>query len=84
MDRYIDLRFLDYLIRDLGTLWWMYLLQGLLLIAWGIAILIWPELLTALVAALFVIAGIVVLAIGWRVWQLRRRYGMLKRQIIGI
>ena len=84
MDRYIDLRFLDYLIKDLSTLWWLYLLQGLLLITWGIAILIWPELLTALVAALFVVAGIAVLAMGWRVWWLKRRYGTMKRHILGI
>jgi len=84
MDRYTDLRFLDYLINDLSALWWMYLLQGLLLIAWGIAILIWPELLTALISALFVTAGIMVLAVGWRAWSLKRRYSAMKRQIIGI
>jgi uncharacterized membrane protein HdeD (DUF308 family) len=84
MDRYIDLRFLDYVIKDLSTLWWMYLMWGLLLIAWGIAILIWPELLTALVAALFMTAGIMVLVLGWRAWSLKRRYGALKRQILGV
>lgn len=84
MDRYIDLRFLDRLIKHLGSLWWLYVFQGLLLIAWGVAILIWPELLTALVSVLFMAAGIVVLTMGWRVWSLKRRYTHVKRQILGI
>jgi hypothetical protein len=84
MDRYFDLRPLDYVIRHLNTLWWMYVLQALFLIAWGIAILIWPQLLTALVAALFVAAGITLLIIGWRVWSLKRHYGVVKRQILSI
>jgi uncharacterized membrane protein HdeD (DUF308 family) len=84
MDRSIDLRFLDYVIKDLNSLWPLYLIWGLLLITWGIAILIWPALLTALVAALFVAAGIMVLVLGWWAWSLKRRYGALKRQILGV
>jgi len=84
MDRTIDLRFLDYLIKDLNSLWPMYLIWGFLLIAWGVAILISPALLTARVAALFVAAGIMVLVLGWRAWSLKRRYGALKRQMLGV
>ncbi len=84
MDRYIDLRHFDYLIKDLSALWWFYLLLGLLLVMWGIAIVIWPELLVAFVAALFIMAGVTVLGLAWRVWRLQRRYQTFKREIIEI
>ena len=82
MDRYFDLRHFDFLIKDLSGLWWSYLLLGILLIVWGVAIVVWPQLLVALVAALFIVAGASVLALAWRVRQLRRRYQSFKRELI--
>ena len=84
MDRYIDLRHFDYLIKDLSALWRFYLLLGLLLVIWGVAIIIWPQLLVAFVAALFIMAGFTVLGLAWRVWRLQRRYQTFEREIIGI
>ncbi len=84
MDRYFDLRPFDYFIKDLSALWWYYLLLGFLLVMWGIAIIVWPELLVAFVAALFIMAGITVLGLAWRVWRLQRRYKSFKRDMIGI
>ncbi len=83
MDRYIDLRPVDYFINDLSALWWYYLLLGLLLVALGIAIAIWPQLLVAFVAALFIMAGLTVLGLAWRIWRLQRRYQTFKREMIG-
>jgi len=84
MDRYFDLRPVDYFIKDLSVLWWYYLLLGMLLVLWGIAIIAWPELLVAFVAALFMLAGCTVLGIAWRVWRLQRRYQTFKRDFMGI
>jgi len=84
MDRYVDLRPVDYFIKDLSALWWYYLFLGLLLMLWGIAIIVWPQLLVAFVAALFILAGSTVLGLAWRVWRLQRRYQTCKRDVIGV
>jgi Flp pilus assembly protein TadB len=84
MDRYFDLRPVDYFIKDLSALWWYYLLLGLLLILWGVAIVVWPQLLVAFVAALFILAGGTVLGLAWRVRRLQRRYQTFKRDLIGV
>jgi len=83
MDPYFDLRPVDYFIKDLSALWWYYLLLGILLVLWGIAIIVWPQLLVAFVAALFILAGLTVLGLAWRVWRLQRRYQTFKRDLIG-
>jgi len=83
MDRYFDLRPVDAFVKELGALWWYYLLFGLVLIAWGIAIIVWPQLLVALVAALFIVAGGTVLGLAWKVWRIQRRYQSFKREIVG-
>jgi uncharacterized membrane protein len=82
MDRYIDLRPLEALTRWLSQVTWLYAAFGLLLISSGLLLLIWPELLVALVAALFFVAGATVLAQGWHVWRTRRRYQAMKRRIL--
>lgn len=83
MDRYYDLRPIDYALRDLSALWWFYLGWGLLLVAWGIAIVIWPQLLSALVGAIFIMAGFSVFGVAWRVRHLRRDYQRFKREMVG-
>ena len=84
MDRYVDLRPVDYFIKDLSALWWYYLLLGILLVLWGVAITVWPQLLVAFVAALFILAGFTVLGLAWRVRRMQRRYQTFKREVIGI
>lgn len=80
--RYIDLRPLDHLTRELSALWWLYLTQGLALILLGILVLIWPELLAVLAAAFFVAIGVVLLTLGWRVRQVKRSYERFKRSLL--
>jgi len=84
MDRYFDLRPVDYFIKDLSALWWYYLLLGVLLVLWGVAIIVWPQLLVAFVAALFIMAGCTVLGLAWNVWRPQRRYQAIKRNLIGV
>jgi len=78
----IDCRPFDYLTAELSALWWFYLSQGLALIALGIAVIIWPELLALLAAAFFIAIGSVLLVLGWRVRQVKRRYELFKRSFI--
>ncbi len=78
----IDFRPFDYLTAELSALWWFYLSQGLALIALGIVVIIWPELLALLAAAFFIAIGSVLLVLGWRVRQVKRRYELFKRSFI--
>jgi len=84
MDRYVDLRPLDSFIKDLSALWWYYFFLGLILVLWGVAIIVWPQLLVAFVAALFVVAGSTLVGLSWRVWRLQRRYQSFKHDLIGV
>lgn len=78
----IDFRPFDYLTAELSALWWFYLSQGFALIALGVAVIIWPELLAFLAAAFFIAIGMVLLVLGWRVRQVKRRYEQFKRSFI--
>ena len=46
--------------------WLVPFVPGLLLIAFGLLIVVLPQLLVAMVAALFVIGGLGLLSVGWR------------------
>ena len=80
--RYFDLRPLDYVTHELSALWWLYLLQGLALIAFGIAVVIWPQLLAILVGAFFMAVGMVLLTLAWRVRRVRSSYERFKPQVL--
>jgi hypothetical protein len=56
----------------------------LLLVGWDIAIIIWPQLLVAFVAALFILAGTTVLGLRGNVWGLQRHYQTFRRDLIGV
>lgn len=53
--------------------WWLVMAPGLMLISFGVAILVWPELLAYLVAFIVLSLGITVTGWGWRLRQLERR-----------
>lgn len=78
----IDFRPFDYITPELSALWWFYLSQGIALIALGVAVIVWPELLAFLAAAFFIAIGIVLLVLGWRVRQVKRRYELFKRSFL--
>ncbi len=56
-----------------SSLGWMVMLPGLFLIAFAIAILIWPQLLAYLIAAVLLVAGISLSLWGWRLSRAARR-----------
>lgn len=60
--------------RDLRDLSWLYVAQGAALILLGVLILVFPDLLSILVATFLVLGGIVTLAAGWRVRRARRAF----------
>ena len=54
--------------------WLVLFVPGMALIALGVAIAVWPQLLVAMVAGVFILLGVVIASIGWR---LRSGAGML-------
>lgn len=64
-----------------GSPWWLVMAPGLMLISFGVAILIWPELLAYMVAFLILSLGITVTGWGLRLRQLERHQkGMFNGQ----
>ena len=57
--------------------WWTALLFALACIAFGAGLVIWPALLSVLVASLFIAAGVLILPAaimaGWETWKRRPR-----------
>jgi len=58
--------------RALG---WLLMGPGLTLTAFGVAILLWPELLAYMVAGLLLFAGLTLIAWGWKMAQAQKRMG---------
>jgi uncharacterized membrane protein HdeD (DUF308 family) len=72
--------FFDSYTREISSTWWLFLLEGLLLIGLGILVALMPTLLVGLVAAVFIVLGAMMLVTAFRVRRLRRRYEILKRE----
>ena len=51
---------------------WLLVAPGLILILFGVAILLWPELLAYMVAGLFIAIGVSITGWGWRFSRRRR------------
>lgn len=52
---------------------WLLMGPGIALVAFGLAILIWPELLAYMVAGLLLFAGLTLLAWGWQLTRAAKR-----------
>jgi uncharacterized membrane protein HdeD (DUF308 family) len=55
-----------------GGGWWLMMAPGILLILFGLAILIWPQLLAYLVAGALIFVGVLLTLWAWRVRRLAR------------
>jgi ABC-type bacteriocin/lantibiotic exporter with double-glycine peptidase domain len=61
-------------VRDtVNHVFWLLILQGVIFIGLAILILIYPPLLTALVAAAFVVLGTLLLIAAWKLNMLWRK-----------
>jgi len=56
-----------------GT-WWIFLMQGILLILLSFIIILMPQLLVAMIAATFMLIGAVFLSLAWKTYQVKRQY----------
>ena len=81
MDRNINLRPFERVISNLTAVWWLSLLPALSLIGFGVAILIWPELLAFLVATFLITTGTAIMAFAWRIRATTHRVEELKEQV---
>ncbi len=52
---------------------WFLIGPGLSLVLFGLAILVWPELLAYMVAGLLIVAGATLAIWGWRVAQIQKQ-----------
>lgn len=67
--------------RDLRDLSWLYVAQGAALVLLGVLILIFPELLSILVATFLIVGGAVTVAAGRRVRRARRAFDDMGRML---
>ena len=51
---------------------WLLIAPGLIMILFGVAILLWPELLAYMVAGLFIAVGFSITGWGWRLSRRQR------------
>ena len=58
-----------------GRAWLVMFVPGLLLVALGVLIVVVPKLLVAMVAAIFIVAGLGLASMGWRLRSLGRMGG---------
>jgi uncharacterized membrane protein HdeD (DUF308 family) len=75
-----NVTFFDRYAPEIGSTWWLFLFEGLLLIGLGILIAVMPPLLVALVSSVFMVLGTVLLLTAFRVRRVRRIYEILKRE----
>lgn len=68
-------------ISNLSAVWWLSFLPALALIASGVAILLWPELLAFLVASFLIMSGTTIMGFAWRVRATTQRVQKLKNQV---
>lgn len=61
--------------------WLFYLIQGLLLVLFGLIILFYPEILVAFIASIFFLAGIFVIGFAFRIRKNYQRYQSVKLNI---
>jgi hypothetical protein len=57
-----------------GQGWWLVMAPGLALTLLALAILIWPELLAYLVAAVLLTIGLTLVGWGWQMRQAQQRW----------
>lgn len=74
------IEFYDEFARHLFSPWWMYLLLGLNFILLAILIMIFPELLSWLVAIFLLINGIIFVGIALSTWRIRTQYSGWKKK----
>ena len=64
----------DMFANQLSGLWKYSFLQGVLLIAFGILILLFPQILVAMIAAFLVILGVTFLTFAWKGRKFHENY----------
>ena len=66
--------------RSIGGIWWLLLIQGLVLIGLGVLVLVEPSLLVGLAAAVFIGAGLMAVLFAVRLRRAGRRIAVVRRE----
>jgi uncharacterized membrane protein HdeD (DUF308 family) len=69
-----EIRFYDDYTDAVAAPWWMFCLLGLNFILLGVLIVLFPQLLAYLVAAVLFFNGLVLLLIAWKFRQFKKQY----------
>lgn len=73
-----DVIFYDSYTTEVSSTWWLYLLEGVSLIALGLLIMLMPALLVGLISGFLLFVGVLSVALAFRVRRLRKRYEQWK------
>jgi hypothetical protein len=71
---FCEIRFYDDYTDAAASPWWMFGLLGLNFILLGVLLVIFPELLAWLAAALLFFNGLVLLLVAWKFWHFKKLY----------
>lgn len=66
--------FYDNYTNTISSTWSAFLVQGIVLLSLGLLILIWPALLVAMVAAAFLLSGVLFIVTAVKIRALRKNY----------
>ncbi len=69
-----QITFFDNFTDSITATWSAFLFQGLASVLLGFAILLFPQLLVAMVAASFIFFGMVSIIVAWKTRGLKKRY----------
>lgn len=71
---------LDLFSEVLSSIWWFYLLSGIIFIIMGAIIFWYPQILIILITAVFVMIGLSLIALSLRVKKFKKKYNTFKEE----
>jgi cytochrome c biogenesis protein CcdA len=76
-----EIRFYDDYTDAVAAPWWMFSLLGLNFLLLGVLIVLFPQLLAYLAAAILFFNGLVLLLIAWKFWRFKKRYRQWREKL---
>ena len=71
----------DFFMNGFSYTWRQQLIQGILFILFGITIVLVPQLLVAMVAAFFILIGLLLMTSAWSMRRIRKHYDGLRDEL---
>lgn len=74
----------DVFFNGFSSTWKHELIQGVLFILFGLTIVFFPQLLVAMIAAFFMLIGVILISSAWALRSFRRRYDSSRSEIFNL